>query len=83
MSSRCRLRETVLPARAQRSTHLHAAGTSRYSLPFDDLLKNLLGLWISENEGATFWLNMLTELQNRDVRYMFCSDHDAEYRGLR
>jgi len=30
--------------------------------------KELLGLWISENEGATFWLNVLTELQNRGVK---------------
>ena len=29
--------------------------------------KELLGLWISENEGAKFWLNVLTELQNRGV----------------
>lgn len=30
--------------------------------------KELLGMWISENEGAKFWLNVLTELQNRGVR---------------
>ena len=30
--------------------------------------KELLGLWISENEGAKFWLNVLTELQNRGVQ---------------
>lgn len=30
--------------------------------------KELLGLWIGENEGAKFWLNVLTELQNRGVR---------------
>ena len=29
--------------------------------------KELLGLWMSENEGAKFWLNVLTELQNRGV----------------
>jgi transposase-like protein len=29
--------------------------------------KELLGLWLSENEGAKFWLNVLTELQNRGV----------------
>jgi len=27
--------------------------------------KELLGLWISENEGAKFWLSVLTELKNR------------------
>lgn len=30
--------------------------------------KELLGLWMSENEGAKFWLAVLTELQNRGVR---------------
>ena len=30
--------------------------------------KDLLGLWIAENEGAKFWLNVLTELQNRGVK---------------
>ena len=30
--------------------------------------KELLGLWVSESEGAKFWLNVLTELQNRGVK---------------
>ncbi|MFK8031970.1 MAG: IS256 family transposase, partial [Gammaproteobacteria bacterium] len=30
--------------------------------------KELLGLWISQNEGAKFWLSVLTELQNRGVK---------------
>lgn len=30
--------------------------------------KELLGLWISENEGTKFFLNVLTELQNRGVK---------------
>lgn len=30
--------------------------------------KELLGLWMSENEGAKFWLSVLTELQNRGVK---------------
>ena len=29
--------------------------------------KDLLGLWMSENEGAKFWLSVLTELKNRGV----------------
>lgn len=29
--------------------------------------KELLGIWISQNEGAKFWLNVLTELKNRGV----------------
>ncbi|MBQ4880404.1 IS256 family transposase, partial [Pseudoalteromonas luteoviolacea] len=30
--------------------------------------KELLGMWLSETEGAKFWLNVLTELQNRGVQ---------------
>ncbi len=30
--------------------------------------KELLGMWLSENEGARFWLGVLTELQNRGVK---------------
>lgn len=30
--------------------------------------KELLGMWVSENEGAKFWLGVLTELQNRGVQ---------------
>ena len=29
--------------------------------------KELLGMWIAENEGAKFWLSVLTELQNRGL----------------
>jgi putative transposase len=30
--------------------------------------KEFLSMWISENERAKFWLNVLTELQNRGVK---------------
>lgn len=33
-----------------------------------DGVKDLLGLYISENEGAKFWLNVLIDLQNRGIR---------------
>jgi len=33
--------------------------------------KELLGLWLGENEGAKFWLNCLTDLKNRGVNDMF------------
>ena len=38
--------------------------------------KDLLGLWISENEGSKFWLGVLTDLQNRGVNdiFIFCVD---------
>ena len=31
-------------------------------------IKDLLGLYISENEGAKFWLNVLADIQNRGVK---------------
>ena len=38
--------------------------------------KELLGMWISENEGAKFWLSVLTELRNRGLKDIFivCCD---------
>jgi putative transposase len=33
-----------------------------------DGLKQVLGIWISETEGAKFWLSVLTDLKNRGVR---------------
>lgn len=39
--------------------------------------KDVLGLWISENEGAKFWLANLTEMKNRGMQDMLiaCSDN--------
>lgn len=39
--------------------------------------KDVLGLWISENEGAKFWLGNLTELKNRGMHDMLiaCTDN--------
>ena len=39
--------------------------------------KELLGLWISENEGAKFWLSVLTELKNRGVKDVFIACVDG------
>ena len=33
--------------------------------------KELLGLWLSETEGAKFWLSCLTDLKNRGVQDLF------------
>lgn len=30
-------------------------------------VRDILGLWISDNEGAKFWLNNMTELRNRGL----------------
>lgn len=40
-------------------------------------MKELLGLWISENEGAKFWLSILTEIQNRGVQDIFIACVDG------
>lgn len=39
--------------------------------------KEVLGLWISENEGAKFWLSVLTELKNRGVEDIFIACIDG------
>ena len=39
--------------------------------------KELLGLWISENEGAKFWMSVLTEIQQRGVQDIIISCVDG------
>jgi putative transposase len=39
--------------------------------------KELLGIWISENEGAKFWLGVMTELKNRGVKDIFIACIDG------
>lgn len=39
--------------------------------------KELLGMWISENEGARFWLGILTELRNRGLEQMLIACVDG------
>ncbi len=39
--------------------------------------KTLLGLWLSESEGAKFWLSVLTELKNRGLRDIFIACVDG------
>ncbi len=35
--------------------------------------KEILGLYLSESEGANFWLSVLTDLNNRGCkRYTYC-----------
>lgn len=38
--------------------------------------KDVLGLWSAANEGAKFWLSVMTELKNRGLRdvYIVCTD---------
>lgn len=39
--------------------------------------KELLGLWLSENEGAKFWLQCLTDLKNRGLADIFVACIDG------
>jgi len=39
--------------------------------------KELLGLWVSENEGAKFWLSCLTDLKNRGLSDIFVACIDG------
>jgi len=38
--------------------------------------KDILGVWIGENESAKFWLSVMNDLRNRGVKdvYVFCVD---------
>jgi putative transposase len=39
--------------------------------------KELLGLWLSETEGAKFWLSCLTDLKNRGLKDIFIACMDG------
>ena len=41
-----------------------------------DGIKDILGIWIGENESSKFWLGILNDLKNRGVEdvLMFCED---------
>ena len=39
--------------------------------------KELLGIWVSQNEGAKFWLSVLTEIKNRGVEDIFVACVDG------
>jgi putative transposase len=39
--------------------------------------KELPGMWLAENEGAKFWLNVLTELKNRGLSDIFIACVDG------
>jgi len=42
-----------------------------------DGTKEVLGLWIAKEEGAKFWLKVVTELKNRGVKDMFIACVDG------
>ncbi len=42
-----------------------------------DGTKEVLGMWVAENEGAKFWLQVVTEIQNRGVQDIFIACVDG------
>ena len=54
----------------------HAIDHHTGQLPMDGE-KELLGLWLSESEGAKFWLSVFTELKNRGVTDCFIACVDG------
>ncbi len=42
-----------------------------------DGLKELLGMWTTETEGAKFWLQVVTELKNRGIKDIFVACVDG------
>jgi putative transposase len=42
-----------------------------------DGLKEALGLWVAQTEGAKFWLSVMTELKNRGVQDIFIACVDG------
>ncbi|MCD6197933.1 MAG: IS256 family transposase [Deltaproteobacteria bacterium] len=42
-----------------------------------DGMKEVLGLWIAKNEGAKFWLQVITELNNRGLKDIFIACVDG------
>ena len=40
-------------------------------------LKEVLGLWVAQTEGAKFWLQVMTELKNRGVKDIFIACVDG------
>ena len=48
-----------------------------------DERKDVLGVWIGENESAKFWLPVMNDLKNRGVKdvYVFSIDGLTGFRG--
>lgn len=48
-----------------------------------DGLREVLGLWITENEGAQIWLSVMDEMKNRGTQDILISVADGRPRGHR
>ena len=47
-----------------------------------DATKEILGRWLEQNEGATFWLRVMNELKNRGVEAMAKAQFGSLRRAL-
>ena len=43
--------------------------------------KEILGIYLSDNESASYWLSVLTELQNRGLEDILIASIDGAYSG--
>lgn len=60
--------EIMATLQTKPSTSLLASGS---------MVKEVLGMWVSEKEGAKFWLQVVTELRNRGVEDIFVACVDG------
>jgi len=40
-------------------------------------IKDILGIWVGENESAKYWISVLTELKNRGVKDIYIAAIDG------
>ncbi len=69
----------IWTALSSRSAKISGSSTSQFIWlrVLTEGQKELLGLWLSENEGTGYWLGVLTELQNRGVQDIFIACVDG------
>lgn len=65
------------------ASSIHQREQSSHLIGIDlDGNKDVLGMWIGENESAKFWLSVLNDLKNRGVQDMLITCVDNLIRSL-
>ena len=54
-----------------------ASSIKALTWPLGSGLKDVLGIWLEQSEGAKFWLKVMTELKNRGIRDIFIACVDG------
>lgn len=64
------------PLQCERGSSASYQGGICFSRHHHEGRKDILGVWIGENESSKFWLNVLNDLKGRGVKdvYLFCTD---------